>query len=191
MKKSILFVLAFTLLACAFAGANQKNVSTGEKFTFLSSSSSVTGGEFSLSDVTEFAKKSNKSSKSSSKAKAASFKNMGIAGAALLGISIALWVTGAVLMGVSVYLMGGAGFSGFSAALYGGSFNWTHFLSTEFILYGVGSALFAIFFILMWVGLALTIVGFAVSRYYSKKAGVFFEGSPELGFSSYGLSIKL
>jgi len=182
MNKSIFLALVFTVFACIFANANQKQtVNNGEKFTFLSEQTATTGFSFNHEGITNFAKKSGGGSN-----KVAAFKGMGIAGVVVLAISAVLVLTGAVMIGVGYYLLGGIyNYSSYaSLTTFGG-------LGTGTYLIWGGSALIGLFSTFFVIGLALAIVGFALSHYYSKKAGLFFENKPELATSSYGLTIKL
>jgi len=175
MKKTFFFVLVFSILTCVFANANQKQVVTnGEKFTFISENTSTTGFTFNYEGVIDFAKKNS----GDNAKKVAAFKGMGIAGVVVLAISAVLVLSGAVMIGVGWYLSGG---------LYGLSYSSLGSLTSlgtgVYLMWG-GYALVGIFSTFFVIGLALAIVGFALSSYYSKKAGLFFENKPELGASS-------
>jgi len=196
MKKSILFVLValISLNVTSFVSASQKiTVNPEQKFSFVSTSSQLT--QFDL-NVEKF-KKSKDSKKSSSKDKdekyakiADAMLGLGIAGAVVLGVSVVMIISGAVLWGVFIAQYGLTAFAAFSAAWWAYTYAAVT-TSAPYMLFVGGGVLMGFGLSFFWIGLAMCIVGFVLHSVFKNKAGIAYNLSTETPSYSTAISIKL
>ena len=148
LKKIIVVCLLFTGF-CSFLSANSNPVSNeySNLFTFQQNINS-----FSISpeDITPM--------KKSDQQKANGFRAMGITGALVFGLSFPVWIAGVGLVAYG-YLVTYGGLVTVSASTTA---------TGIYLIYG-GAVLLALGQVMFWAGLAVMIVGFAISSHFKKK----------------------
>lgn len=178
ITKIALFLIMFILLVGVYVQANEKKSVDQQTFSFSKQlESSFLDSSISQNDLTRFA--------ASSERKARSFRNMGIAGAIVFGLSFVFLIVGIALFAYAAFSVFGAAFGtmSFAALISAGT-------TAVYLAYG-GLALIAISQIMFWVGLPLMIVGFAVSAYHRKKVSISIDADLDRGLIFSGISIKL
>ncbi|MCK4798733.1 MAG: hypothetical protein KAT05_15255 [Spirochaetes bacterium] len=147
MKCKLLILLFFFLIPTIFINANEKGLAASDSFI-----------SFNFNQKTPIATRFSDTTNIDYKAKSLKMRRIGFAGIPLIVIGITFEIAGLVLFTI-----------GYSEYLTSIVFN--RILPIQYLIFYYGGIAAAMVFNIMFLGgLVMTIVGFAVSKYYEKKA---------------------